>query len=112
MKIVRIDLLKRVIESARSPTEWPHYAIFLYLEAYDAVIIAPRSWMHGDLFTVVKDDRMSSEGDPVEVDDGLVFDGHIEWDDDGSCRIRTQGGKTLPKEIESQLFFFLNSGEL
>ena len=80
MRLVRQDLLQQVVKSVESATEWPHYGIFLYLLAFDAVVITERYFLHGDLFVMLKQDWTSRGYGDVNLADADVFDGHIEWE--------------------------------
>ena len=107
MRLVRADLAELAIESVLSATEWPHYSIFLHLSDYDSIVIAPRTYLHGDLFVMLKQEWKRRGNAEIELQDSGVFDGHIEWDDDGSFVIRTERGDRLPEQLESQMLAFL-----
>lgn len=108
MHLLRDDLAWAAVQSVRAGTEWPQYSIFLAIQAYDTLVIAPPGYTHGDLFLLLRDEwRRSNSADPVLGHDDVI-DGHIEWEDDGSFQARTQRGESLPVEIDQLIATVLN----
>ena len=103
MRIVRSDLVRRARAAVHGASEWPVYSIFVYLEQFDTIAIAPRSYLHGDLFVILKQDWINSGNLPIELDDAGVFDGHIECEDDGTMIVRDQRGQSVPPWLESAI---------
>ncbi len=103
MRLIRRDLAEQAVGLVRDVTEWPHYSIFIYLRCFDVVVISPRSYLHGDLLVMLREDWQRHGYSEDSIADADVFDGHIEWEDDGSFRILTERGQRLPKDIESRL---------
>ena len=104
MRVVGWQELCDAVAGVERATEWPHYAIFVYLAQYDAIMIGRRDrFLHGDLFGFLHRDWKQRGHPDVELEDKQVWMGHIEWDDDGSLLVRTESGTRLEREIELEI---------
>jgi hypothetical protein len=104
MLFVREELARTAVEAFRAATEWPHNAVFLMIRTYDCFAIASGAVTHADLFLILKDsaDQRNLGNHPLQRTDD-IFDGHVEWEMDGTYFARTHGGKTLPSDLDALL---------
>ena len=109
MQLVREELTREAITYFRSATEWPFNAIFLFIRTYGGFAIAAGAVSHGDLFRILKDHAdQQNHGDNLIKPQGDVYDGHIEWEADGTYFARTHGGKRLPNDLDQLLRSSIN----
>lgn len=104
MQLVREDLARAAVESFRAASEWPHNVIFLMIRTYQGFGIAFGAITHADLFLILKDSADQHKLGNYQLqraDD--IFDGHIEWEMDGTYFARTHGGKALPPDLNTLL---------
>ncbi len=104
MRVVGWQELCDAVRSVDCATEWPQYAIFVYLAQYDAIMISRRAgFIHGDLFGLLRLDWKQRGNPEVGLEDSQIWWGHIEWEDDGSLLVKTVSGTRLEQEIETEL---------
>jgi hypothetical protein len=107
---VRADLAQEAIDAARSAAEWPYYGKFAYVESVDLAIVGAQNRWHGDLLRLIREHVAAISGAPFTLRDQDVFLGIVEWEDDGSMRLRTMsapGNRGLPQFVESDLLALL-----
>jgi hypothetical protein len=104
MRLVRDDLARKAIEALRAAAEWPYHAIFLFVRSYQCFAVASGAVTHADLFLILKDDaNLKNLGSVALQRTDDVYDGHLEWESDGTYFARTHTGKSLPADLDALL---------
>lgn len=107
MELVRPDLAEEAVDAARVAVEWPQYAKFVYVQSVDLAIVgASQSFWHLELLRLIQQHVESVTGVTFALSDEDVFLGFVEWDDDGSMRLRTTSRPrdgALPQSVENEL---------